>query len=173
LIRWTQITFMMAVIATIAELVVGIFALCSRIGSCCAFINSLISTGLTVCVASLVTIFAGGFVGILKAGNANFHTNGDLGNSSLLGVAWLSVVFSIASGLFWLFSVCCCKPTHHPKDKYPATTAVGDMQYRQPAPTGSYQRMQEPVFPAVHTGQPSGVPGARSSRNGPYEPFQH
>jgi hypothetical protein len=77
----------------------------------------------------------------------------------MLSVVWLAVAFGLASGLFWLLSVCCCSgKSAHKK------VSVEKTPY-------TYERVASPAFPAQ--GQHTGYVGAGHGQSGTaYEPFR-
>jgi hypothetical protein len=100
-------------------------------------------------------LLAGVFESVLKP----YNIKATLGKQ-MLSVVWLAVAFGMASGLFWLFSVCCCSgKSAHKK------VSVEKTPY-------TYERVASPAFP-VH-GQHTGyVGGAGHAQTGTaYEPFR-
>jgi hypothetical protein len=81
----------------------------------------------------------------------------------MLSVVWLAVAFGLASGLFWLLSVCCCSgKSAHKK------VSVEKTPY-------TYERVASPAFPAQHGAgvQHSGYASAGHGNSGTaYEPFR-
>lgn len=85
--------------------------------------------------------------------------------SRMLATLWIAVAFSIASGFFWLISICCCSgKSPHKK------IAVEKTPY-------TYERVASPAFGAQQQGhQMQEWPGTHQNKGpaGPtaYEPFR-
>lgn len=84
--------------------------------------------------------------------------------SRMLSTLWLAVAFSIASGFFWLISVCCCSgKSPHKK------IAVEKTPY-------TYERVASPAFGGQQGHQMQEWPGSHQNKGpaGPtaYEPFR-
>lgn len=114
--KWTQIVYIVAFFATVAELVFGLFALCSRIGSCCTWIISGISTLAIILASVLATAGSAIVVGALDKVVKKFGVHAKL-NTSFLAITWLAVAFSIAASVFWLASTCCCAPERRERNR--------------------------------------------------------
>ena len=120
-----------------ATLVVGIFALFSRIGSFFTWILAivrpffrlfLLSTNLTnkhsLQISTLFTIAAvitstalfAALAGVLHTLFKPYNVEVSLGSHAIL-ISWLSVACSTIATLFWLFSVCCCSGRSNPHHK--------------------------------------------------------
>ncbi|KAI0160681.1 SUR7 protein [Xylariaceae sp. FL1272] len=163
--KWNEVVFIVGIIALAAELLVGAFSACSRVVSCIAYLISGIATLAAIANAVLLTATGAIIVGIAQAGD-KYGAKSSLG-SSFLAVLWLGVAFAIAAGLFWLFSVCCCKPEHRASRR----NRHSDSEKLLPT-NGPYAPLGSPQHNAAGMGY--GGPqrgGARSDLA--YEPYSH
>lgn len=197
--KWTQVVYIVAIISAAIELIFGLFAICSRIGSCCTMIVSSISTTAIIAASIMATVQASVVVGALKTAAKAYGVNARF-NTSFLAATWASAAFSIAAGLFWLFTMCCCASSHDKKNKNaaPKSGGMGMAGLKMPwgkrnsghgdseklIPTGAYQRVGDgPDHHAfagqthgVYNNQEYGVPmhNVKPTRgNGAYEPYSH
>lgn len=183
--KWMFIAYAVAFISTIVELVVGLTAICSRLGSlitslvsgvrltltntedCCADelqVSLLFTVAASVTATALFTVLTGTFNTALK----QYGVHGSMG-SRIYVVTWIAVAFSIGSSLFWLLSSCCCSgrsPYHGDRSGRRVTA--------EKAPY-TYERVGNPytgasAAPAYHPGNP--VP-MQDFRQHAYEPFRH
>jgi len=111
--KWMFIAYEISFWTTVATLVFGIFAVCSRWGSfltwICSFISSVVTLGAVLTSTILFSIVVTALNKVLQP----YDVHLSLGTSSLT-VTWLAVLFSWAATLFWLFSVCCCSGRSNP-----------------------------------------------------------
>lgn len=156
---WMVWSFGIALILSVAEFIIGFFAIFSRWGSLVTTIVSTAQTVFILAAASTATgvyaVLTGLFESVLKP----YNIKASMGKQ-MLSVVWLAVAFGVASGLFWLLSVCCCSgKSAHKKvsaEKTPYT----------------YERVASPAFPAQQ-GQHTGYVGAGHGQSGTaYEPFR-
>jgi hypothetical protein len=110
-VKWTEIIYIIASLLAVIELMVGIFAFRSRIGSCCTFIASGFFTAAIIAAAALCTFTSTVVIGAAKA--LEKYSVSAAYNTSFLAISWLAVVFPLVAGLLWLFSICCCAPSRH------------------------------------------------------------
>jgi hypothetical protein len=168
IVKWTEIVFIIAGVLAALELVIGLFAFCSRIGSCCTFLVSGFSTAAAIAAAALATITAAVVVGAVSA-LTKFGVSASF-NTSFLAIAWLAVLFSLAGSLFWLFSICCCAPDRRERrDKH--RSRAGDEK-----PYDGYQRVNDPFLPnhGHAQGQELGyIPPTQPGKTERYEPYSH
>lgn len=167
--RWTQIVFVIAYVALGVELLLGIFANCSRIFSCVTWLVAMVATSAVCASAALSTATAVVVVGAVE-GTAKFYGVDASFNTRFLVAVWLAAAFALAAGLFWLFTICCCKPDH-------SSRRGKDSEKFLPSSNGSYQRLSGPQggYPApagYHAGYPQ--PYASPQHHaGAYEPYSH
>lgn len=182
----TQIVYTIAGVLTILEIVIGLFALCSRIGSCCTFIVSGLQTVAIISASILATVLASITTGAIDAAAKTYGVTASI-NTSFLATTWIGVAFSLASGLFWMFSICCCKGGDR-KDR----SGRGESRFRDShqeplvpgpaAPFGGngYQRVHDPYAPqetgnTAYGGYQVPMTQVKNGRQttGAYEPYTH
>ncbi|KAI9743597.1 MAG: hypothetical protein M1818_002912 [Claussenomyces sp. TS43310] len=178
--KWAEIIYIIAFVTTAIELLVGFFALCSRIGSCATFIVSGISTVFTVTASILATVTASVVVGTANSVGKWYGVSASF-ESTFLAITWLAAAFSIASGAFWMLSICCCAPGNGGiRGKQPSkardmlnTPYVGYKQVHDPFQPAEYGAEQQSSTLHPGYGAPmSQVKGSRQSA-GAYEPYSH
>ncbi|KAI1735913.1 SUR7 protein [Xylaria scruposa] len=163
--KWTQVVFIIAIVALGLELLVGLFTACSRAISCVTWIISGFATAAIIATAILLTVTGSTVIGVVLGVSKHYGVKANL-NNSFLAVIWISVAFAIGAGLFWLFSICCCKPENRPHGKR-------HLDSEKNMPTGSYAPLGE-NHGAGYGGYNYGAPqrgGARSDLA--YEPYSH
>jgi hypothetical protein len=177
--KWTEVVYIIAFVTCAVELFVGLFGFCSRIGSCCTFLISGISTVAIVAASIMATIQSSIVVGAIDSVAKAYGVHSSI-NTSFLATTWLAAAFSIGGGLFWMFSMCCCAADHHKHSN--RRSRAGDTE--KLIPTGAYQRVGEPDHFHPYAGQQQGVYepqeqfGVPSHNkpvrgNGAYEPYAH
>lgn len=105
--RWMFIAYMIALVLTIAEILVGISAIFSRWGSLITTIVSTAQTLFMIAAASTSTALYGTLTGVFHSVLEPYNIKSSM-STKMLSWLWVGVAFSIASGFFWLISVCCC-----------------------------------------------------------------
>ena len=175
--KWMFIAYMIAFITTIVELVVGVFAICSRWGSCVttlfAVLAFLFTTAASVTSTVLFSIFKGSVGETLKA----YGIELSLGKN-MYAATWLAVAFSLGGVLFWTFSVCCCSGrspyNHRNRHNHRGITAEKAPYTYEPIGAGAQP------YPANHTSYPPPLEQGNAypmthtnNRNHAYEPFRH
>ncbi|KAL7620366.1 hypothetical protein AAE478_009361 [Parahypoxylon ruwenzoriense] len=166
LIRWTEIVYVIAMVALGLELVVGLFTACSRAMSCLTWLISGVATLAVIAAASMMTALAVIVVGVVLGVTSQYGGDANV-NTSFLADVWLAVAFALGASLFWLFSICCCKPEHRPHNKHSRNVSESEKFL----PTGSYAPLGENNR---NSGYSYGAPqrgGARSDLA--YEPYSH
>ncbi|TGJ85284.1 hypothetical protein E0Z10_g3501 [Xylaria hypoxylon] len=167
LTKWTEVVFIIAIVALGLELVVGLFTACSRAVSCVTWLISGFATAAIIATAVLLTVTGSTVVGVVLGFSKVYGVKANL-NNSFLSVLWLSVAFAIGAGLFWLFSICCCKPENRP---YAKRSRHADTE--KLVPNGSYAPLGEnrnSGFGGYNYGAPQRG-GARTDLA--YEPYSH
>jgi len=173
LVEWTEIVFIVACVLTGVTLLFGLISFCSRIGSCCTFLVSGVSTLAIIAFAALGTVLGSTIVGTLQIGR-RYGITSSL-NTTWLVIAWLAAAASLAAGLFWMFTICCCSPEHRARREKHHSTAGGFEK-----PYGGYSRVHDPLVP--YPGQESGtysIPQQSypmsnvKAHTGAYEPYSH
>ncbi|PMD33835.1 hypothetical protein L207DRAFT_517863 [Hyaloscypha variabilis F] len=179
--KWTEVVYIIAFVTCVSELIVGLFGFCSRIGSCCTFLISGISTVAIVAASIMATIQSSIVVGAIDSVAKAYGVHSSI-DTSFLATTWLAAAFSIGGGLFWMFSMCCCAADHHKHSN--RRSRGGDTE--KLIPTGQYQRVGEPAdhfhpYAGQQQGvyapqqQPYGVPSNNKPirASGAYEPYAH
>lgn len=107
--KWTQIGFAISLAALAVEFVIGTFALCTRVMSCLVWLWAGLTTTIVIATAALATVTASVVVGAIESVGHKYNAKASV-NTSFLATIWIGAAFSIAAGLFWIFTICCCKP---------------------------------------------------------------
>ncbi|ORY19730.1 SUR7/PalI family-domain-containing protein [Clohesyomyces aquaticus] len=160
--KWMFAAYVIAICLTAAELVVGIFAIFSRWGSLVTTIVSTASTLFVLAAAITSTALYGALAGTFDSVLKPMKIKASVG-TKMLSVVWLAVAFSVASGFFWLISVCCCSgKSGHKKvvvEKTPYT----------------YERVASPYLGHRQQGNElHNLPQSGTTTSGhAYEPFRH
>jgi hypothetical protein len=157
---WMNWAFVIVIVLTPVEFIVGFFAIFSRWGS---FVTTIISTAQTIfaiAAATTATATYGTLTGVFKTALDPYNIDIDMG-SQMLSTLWLGVAFSIGSGFFWLISVCCCSgKSSHKKmvvEKTPYT----------------YERVASPAFGGQQGHQMQQWPSNnKQTSQTAYEPFR-
>lgn len=164
--KWTEVVFIIAIIALALELVVGLFTACSRAVSCVTWIISGFATAAMIATAVLLTVTGATVTGIVLGVSHDYGVKANV-NKSYLAVVWIGVAFAIGAGLFWLFSICCCKPENRP---YVKASRHGNNE--KFVPNGSYAPLGDNRNSAYSGYNYNGPQhGARSESA--YEPYSH
>ncbi|OBT54852.1 hypothetical protein VE04_10341 [Pseudogymnoascus sp. 24MN13] len=150
LVKWTEVVYIIACVTTALTVLVGIAGFFSRIGSCCTWIISGISCLAIIGFATLATVTSSVVVGALTASVKHYGVESSI-NTAWLAVIWIGAAASVASGLFWLFSVCCCANAR--KDN--RHSRAGDSE--KLLGTRGYQPVHDPYQGSPYMGQQSGV----------------
>ena len=172
--RWTQIVFIIAYVLLGIELVIGLFASCSRAVSCVTWIIAGLATSAVIGAATLATVTAAVVVGAVEASAKLYGVRASF-NTRFLASVWIAAAFAIAAGFFWIFTICCCAPEKRPhvgRNKH-----RGD-QGEKMLPTGAYQPLHEPEHNGFYNGNTNTAYGAPRYPSGgrsdmAYEPYSH
>ncbi|RAH44038.1 SUR7/PalI family protein, partial [Aspergillus brunneoviolaceus CBS 621.78] len=173
--KWMFIAYIIAFIATIVELVVGVFAICSRWGSCVTTLVSAVAFLFTTAASVTSTALFAVLKGVFKAELESYGVKGQMGKNMYVAT-WLAVAFSLGASLFWLLSTCCCSgrsPYNHRNTARAVTAEKAPYTYE---PLGPYGQPQQPAYTntAYPPPPPPGhVPMQQNGRTNAYEPFRH
>ncbi|KAG5929703.1 hypothetical protein E4U53_002377 [Claviceps sorghi] len=181
--KWTQVAFIVALVALASQLAVGIFATCSRAVSCLIWLMSSVTAILVGVAAGLATATATVVIGAVEGSAKYYGVRGHVG-SRFLAAVWIATLFAIVSGFFWVFTVCCCKPDRRQKQR---RSVGGDGE--KLLPTGAYRPVsnnhvemtggaggQNNSYYAPnqgHTEYSPGHPSGRDRADLAYEPYSH
>jgi hypothetical protein len=120
-IKWAEIAFIVALVVLGIELVVGIFSNFSRAVSCLTWFVASIATVLTLIACGLATATAAVVVGAIEGSNQLLGAQASIGRNFLVAI-WIGAALALAAGLFWIFTICCCKPERRSRrDKFRST----------------------------------------------------
>lgn len=114
--KWTEVAFVAALAVSAFALVVGIFATCSRAVSCLTWLIASLAAILVIASAGLATATASVVVGALEGTAKIWGARASVGTNFLIAV-WASAAFAIAAAIFWLATVCCCKPERRQRNR--------------------------------------------------------
>lgn len=174
--KWMFIAYVVAIIATIVEVLVGFFALFSRWGSLATTIVSSISSFFILAFALTATILYATLTGTFNTALKKYNIHASVGHDILV-LLWLAVAFSWASGVFWLFSSCCCSGRSNRIKGYGDNEGRKGMKAERTPYT--YERVQSPFLgqsgnagpaPAYHQNVPMDNMGPKATA---YEPYRH
>lgn len=164
---WLFVAYVVAVVATAVQLLVGITAIFSRWGSFATTIFASVSAFFTLAASATATALYVILMGAISGGLKPFNIKATLGKDMFV-ITWFAVAFSLASGLFWLFSVCCCSgrsPYSH--DKRGRGTVAEKTPY-------TYERVESPYGgPSYGGGQAVPLNDMSANRETAYEPYRH
>jgi SUR7/PalI family len=181
--KWMFAAYTLAFWITLAEIVLGIFAIFSRWGSFVTTIASTVSllpvistnpkntntayqaSSIFIIAAAITsTALYGALAGSFDTSLKEYGIKGSVG-TKMLAVVWLAVAFSLGAGLFWLFSTCCCSGKSNKSKKM----VVEKTPY-------TYERVASPYLGArdghEDTLPLNPVPHGGPSQNSAYEPFR-
>ncbi|KAG5928437.1 hypothetical protein E4U42_000640 [Claviceps africana] len=181
--KWTQVAFIVALVALALQLAVGILAMCSRVISCLTWLLSSVTAILVGVAAGMATATATVVIGAVESSAKYYGVKGQVGNR-FLATVWIATVFAIVSGFFWVFTVCCCKPDRRQKHR---SSVEGDGE--KLLPTGAYRPISNNPIEMTggaggqkgayyepnqgHTAYSPGHPSGRGMADLAYEPYSH
>ena len=180
--KWMFIAYLVAVISTAVEIIVGCFAIFSRWGSLATTIVSSISSIFTIAFALTATILYATLSATFNTALRDYNISSSIGATMFI-VVWLAVAFSWAGGLFWLLSTCCCSGRSDRIKGYHDRDAKHGGRGRN-APY-EYERVSSPFLGNSGNGKPApsyqsgtspqlGVPMQSMGQKGTaYEPYRH
>ncbi|KAH8179297.1 SUR7/PalI family protein [Sarocladium implicatum] len=166
--KWTQIGFAISLVALGIEFAVGIWANCTRVISCIVWLWAGITTILVVATAILATVTATVVVGAIDGLGDKYNVEASL-DTAFLATIWIGAAFSIAAGVMWLATVCCCKPESRSDRK--ARRGFNDDEKLLPgSQRGGYGRLGEDneMSGGIRNSHPSPGFSPAFSNSGPY-----
>jgi len=180
--KWMAICYIVAVISTIVEILVGFTALFSRLGSLATTIISSVSSLFTIAFALTATILYATLTGTFNTALQKYNIQGSLGHAIYVTV-WLAVAFSFGSGFFWLISSCCCSGRSDKIKGYNDNEGGYGRRKFQDAPH-QYQRVESPLMGGqgygqqqqagvYHPGNQHRMSNLAPKRGTAYEPCRH
>lgn len=174
--KWMFIAYVVAIIATAVEVLVGFFALFSRWGSLATTIVSSISSFFILGFALTATILYATLTATFNTALKKYNIHASVGHNIFV-LLWLAVAFSWAAGLFWLFSSCCCSGRSDKIKGYGDNAGKKGMKAERTPYT--YERVESPFLgqggnagptSAYHQNVPMDNMGHKATA---YEPFRH
>lgn len=174
--KWTEVAYIVAFIALAAEIVLGIFANCSRVMSCCTWIISGLAAALVIAAASLSSAMGLVVVAAIKASAKWYGVKGKI-NTTFFSAVWIAAAFALAASMFWIWTICCCAPERRPSsnrknrrsdgEKLLPSTGYAPLGNDHEMTSGNYynQNQSQSQYGASRSG------GARSDLA--YEPYSH
>ncbi|OAA61544.1 integral membrane protein [Cordyceps fumosorosea ARSEF 2679] len=186
IMKVTEIAFIAANIMLGVELLIGILASCSRFVSCVTWLIACITTTIVFAAAALATGTSATVVGAVEATAKVYGVRGGI-QTSFLAAVWISAAFALGASLFWVFTICCCKPDRARSARNRDSYGDGEklMPSRGYAPLGSQQhemtglQQQQPQHHtgynngAYYNGQPARYPAGNGRSDLAYEPYSH
>ncbi|KAF4973420.1 hypothetical protein FSARC_314 [Fusarium sarcochroum] len=179
--KWTEVVYIAAFIALAVEIVLGIFSNCSRIFSCLTWIVAGLATTLVIAAVIVSGIMAGTVVGAVEGTAKLYGVKGHI-NGKFFACVAIAGAFALAAGIFWMCTICCCKPEHRSRDKKNRRSdgekLLGGAQSKHGsyAPLGADHEMQTGYYNHNQSQSQYGAPRypsgtARSDLA--YEPYSH
>lgn len=105
--KWMFIAYLVALVATVLELLVGISAIFSRWGSLCTTFFSSLSTFFILAASITATAMFSTLLGVFNKVFESYGIKASLG-TEMMRTTWLAVAFSVGASFFWFLSICCC-----------------------------------------------------------------
>ncbi|KAJ6790337.1 hypothetical protein PWT90_09583 [Aphanocladium album] len=184
--KYTEIAFIVANVLLGVELLVGLLASCSRVVSCLTWLIACITTILVFAAAGLATGTSAAVVGAIEATAKVYGVRGGI-QTSFLAAIWIAAAFALGANLFWVFTICCCKPDHGRARGVRHRDSYGDGEKPIPsrgyAPLGTEHEMtgfqQQPQHhagynnSAYYNNQPARYPSGNGRSDLAYEPYSH
>jgi len=139
----------------VLEILFGVVAIFSKLGSCVTSIVSSIGSVAITIASILATVMWSIVVASFNHELKKYGIHASV-STKMLAVTWLAVAFSIASGFFWTISICCCGSTDRSYSR-PSRQNRGTDDTEKLAPmNGAYQPVHEPAFVSnPYAGQPT------------------
>jgi hypothetical protein len=168
--QWMFVAYAIAFFASLANIIVGLLAICSRWGSCVTTIVSCTATLFSFLAALTSTILFSVLTGTFNSVLKTYGIHLSIG-TKMFSLDWIAFAFSLGATLFWTVSICCCSGKSDRKDR-----SGGEKGFAAPFAGKGYQ----PLGGAAHGQQHSNVEmnnfGSSSPYKGretAYEPFRH
>ncbi|KND91399.1 hypothetical protein TOPH_03999 [Tolypocladium ophioglossoides CBS 100239] len=180
--KWTEVAFIIALVALGIELFVGIFASCSRVVSCLTWLAASITALLVGAAAGLATAMANIVIGSVESTAKFYGVEGSF-DTKFLAAVWIATAFAIGAAFFWLFTICCCKPERRSRNKHQSTDGEKLLPNSGYAPLSNEHEMssgfynpnqQQSHFAAQpYSSPPPHYPNGTGRSDLAYEPYSH
>ncbi|KAF4504276.1 hypothetical protein G6O67_008448 [Ophiocordyceps sinensis] len=187
LVKWTEVAFVVALVALGVELVVGVFSNFSRVLSCLTWLTAGIAALLVGIAAGLATAMGTVVIGTFETAARPYGVRGSVGGQ-FLAAAWIACALAIGAAFFWLLTVCCCKPEHRSRsgfrgnhDNRHSNDGEKLIPSRGYAPLGNENHMsgaygdanQQTQLNQPYPSHPPRYPGGPGRTDMAYEPYSH
>ena len=127
-----------------------------------------VSSLFTAAAAITASVLYGIVVGAIKGGLKHFNIDAQMGKDMFV-LLWFAVLFAVAGGMFWTFSVCCCSgrsPYNHGSGRRGAVAEKTPYTYERVAsPYGNHG--------ANYGGSSVPLNPMQPQHNTAYEPYRH
>ncbi|PNY24917.1 Uncharacterized protein TCAP_05143 [Tolypocladium capitatum] len=185
--KWTEVAFIIALVALGIELFVGIFASCSRVASCLTWLIASITAVLVGAAAGLATAMATVVIGSVESTAKYYGVKGSF-DTKFLAAVWIATALAIGAAFFWLFTICCCKPERRSRSSYGGNknqstddekllpkSGYAPLSNEHEMSGGIYNpNQQQSHFAAQpYSSQPPHYPGGPGRSDLAYEPYSH
>jgi len=163
--KWTQVVYIISLVLAVLTLVTGLFGFCSRGGSCITYFVIGFATTAIAIASIMATVSSGIVVAAVETTSKTYGVKANM-DTGFLGFTWLAVAFSLGAGLFWMFSICCCK----------ANDRKAKNNGEKFAPTSSYQPLHDQHANTSYQGQQQGIYNPQHTKvahGAGYEPYSH
>jgi hypothetical protein len=165
--NWMFVAYAIAFFATLANIIVGLLAICSRWGSCVTTIVSAASTLFCFLAALTSTVLFSVLTGTFNSVLRTYGIRLTVG-TKMFALDWIAFAFSLGATLFWTISICCCSGKSDRKPRADGSYNAGQRGGYQSlgGDRNSYQQTSN-----VEMGNYGASP--YKGRETAYEPFRH
>lgn len=171
--KWMFIAYIIAFGATAVELIVGLFAICSRLGSLVTSLISGVAFLFTAAASITATAMFAVFLGAFNTDLKQYGMHGSMGKNIYVAT-WIATAFALGGTFFWLFSSCCCaaRSPYHGGRGSRGRVMAEKAPYTYERVSSPYAGTAAPAGPAAPYSQQHNVP-MQTFRQDAYEPFRH
>lgn len=173
--KWMFIAYIIAFIATALELVVGLTAICSRLGSLVTSLISGVAFLFTAAASITATAMFAVLIGVFNSDLDKYGMHATMG-SHIYAATWIATVFAFCGPTFWLMSSCCCaarSPYHGGNRRNRVMAEKAPYTYERVSEPYSHNSayMGDAPAPATHYSHQHNVP-MQTFRQDAYEPYR-
>ncbi|KAF3358933.1 hypothetical protein VDGD_06056 [Verticillium dahliae] len=171
-VKWTQVAYIVAFISLALSVIFGIFANCTRVMSCVTFLVAQVASIAVVASAALSTAMSSIVVGAIKGTGRWYGVDAGF-DTTFLALVWISAACALGAGFFWMFTICCCAPSHNSRDRKSRNRGSTDAEKLLPG-GNSYQPLASPANQGFYNPQqPTSFGEPHATREMAYEPYSH
>ncbi|KAH7368563.1 SUR7 protein [Plectosphaerella cucumerina] len=177
--KWTQVAYIIAFVSLALAVITGIFANCTRVMSCVTYIVATIAAAVVIAAAALSTVTSTVVVGSLEASAKMYGVRSNF-NTTFLALVWASAAFALGAAFFWLFTICCCAPSHNSRKSRNRDSTDGEKLLPITGnKAAAYQPLGSPAHQGFYDAQSNNQYGAPRHASGgaradmAYEPYSH